>query len=85
MRIWHGVKLQLRLSLRVLYMLQLSPQSLQQQSQRHERRGDCETWQYADYTVCQKSRTPVTFWYNCANTALMSVIPGMENLNLILN
>jgi len=32
-----------------------------------------------------KTRTPVTFCHNFTNTALMSVILGIENLHLILN
>jgi len=37
------------------------------------------------YTPCLKNRTPVTFWHNFINTALMSIMIGMENLRLILN
>jgi len=36
-------------------------------------------------TVSQKIRTPVTFWHNSTNTALMSIKRGMENMRLILN
>jgi len=37
------------------------------------------------YIVSQDTQTPVTFWHNFTNTALMSVILGTENLRLILN
>jgi len=37
-------------------------------------------------TPCpQKTQTPVTFWRNFTNTALVLIILGVENLHLIFN